>query len=66
MRRKKWEDWKRREVEACPPKDRKAHRKLLDSVPMPTPKQEKCMEKIRKMVEKVFGKGKSRRKHGKK
>lgn len=62
MRRKKWEEWKRRWVEACPPKDREAHRRLLDSVPMPTPEQERRMERIRRMVEAVFGRGEPARK----
>lgn len=64
MRRKKWEEWKRKEIEACPSKMRKAHRKLLDSVPMPTPEQEKRMEQIRRMVKDVFD-WKKKGKHGK-
>lgn len=68
LRRKKWEEWKCREVEACPPKGRKELRKLLDSVPMPTEEQRREMRRIRLMIEGVFGdrKKKRRKKRGKK
>ncbi len=57
MRRKRWEEWKRRDVEACPPKDRAGYRRLLDSVPMPTPEERMRMERVGRMVGKVFGDG---------
>jgi len=55
-RRRKWEEWKREELEACPPRERKAYKKILDSIPMPTAEDDRRVEEARKVVESVFGK----------
>ncbi len=61
-RRKKWEEWKRRQVEGSPPSERKWVREMLDGVPMPTPEKEIRIREIHDIVERVFGKPPKRRK----
>lgn len=64
-RLKRWEEWKRREIAAAPPGQRKRMRELLDGVPPPTQEQDERMRRIERDVERVFGTGpKKRRKHG--
>lgn len=64
-RKRKWEEWKRKEIADCPPRDRKRWRKFLDSIPMPTLEEERKnkrnIQEAREAVEKVFGKDCKRR-----
>jgi len=55
-RRKKWEEWKREELAACSAKERKAYKRMLDKIPMPTDEDRKRIEEARKVVEKALGK----------
>ena len=36
-----WKEWKNRQVDECPPKERKSHRRLLNSMPSPLTKKER-------------------------
>lgn len=54
-RRRKWEEWKRRQVDAAPRRERAALRKFLADVPPPTAAAMRELGKLRKLVEEVFG-----------
>lgn len=43
MRKKheSWKEWKNRQVEECPPRERKSYRRLLNSIPSPLTKKER-------------------------
>lgn len=57
----RWERWKREQIAAAAPEQRKHVREMLDGVPAPTPEDDRRMERIEKLVNKVFGGKKKRR-----
>ena len=65
-RGRRWEEWKRGQVEAAPRRGRAALRRLLADVPPPTAAQERAMKELRKLVEEVFGGSGARPAKGKK
>ena len=44
-RKRKWEEWKRKEIADAPTRIRKRWRKFIDSLPMPTLEEERKMRK---------------------
>jgi len=64
---RQWEEWKREQIKAVPPRSRKRMKEMLDSVPGPPTKWNGGMKRLREVGEEmqrmIFGKD-WRRKRG--
>jgi hypothetical protein len=60
LTKEKWDEWKRRQVEDAPRRERAGLRRLLADVPPPTAEQERAMKELGRLIKEEFGKGKGK------